>query len=210
MGIGATLVLASGCFRGRLPPREFYRVVPAREVIDAARPSGAPPLAGSISIASYKTPGLYGSGAIVYRVAPSAYGAYPSREWAIPLGEMLATLTEDVVGRRGLTSGAVVFDPSSTRREEYEWRATVREFDEVDAPSSVSASVSLSAQLVRTADDSVVWAGSANVTEPVTETRNMNSVVTALSLAATRAIARLADDAAAALRGLAASGARSH
>ena len=205
----AALLLSSGCIRGKLPPREFYRLVPTESIVEAARPSGPAPLAGSIVIASYKTPGIYGSGSIVYRVGPSSYGTYPSREWAIPLGEMLGTLTEDVIRRRALTSGSVVYDPAGTRRDEYEWRATVREFDEVDTPASVSASVSLAAQLVRTADDSVVWAGSAHVTEPVSEARRMDSVISALSVAAGRAISRLADDAAAALRALAAAGARS-
>jgi ABC-type uncharacterized transport system auxiliary subunit len=201
------LLLATGCIRGKLPPREFYRLVPTGSIVDAALPSGAPPLAGSITVTAYKTPGIYGSGSIIYRVGTASYGAYPSREWAIPLGEML---TEDVVRRRALTSGSVVFDPTGTRGDEYEWRATVREFDEVDAPASVSASVALAAQLVRSSDDSVVWSGSAQVTEPVAQSRKMDSVIAALSVAATRAVARLAEDAAAALRGLAAAGARSH
>lgn len=204
------LLLATGCIRGKLPPREFYRLVPTGTIVDAARPSGPPPLAGSIAVTAYKTPGIYGSGSIIYRVGTASYGAYPSREWAIPLGEMLGTLTEDVVRRRALTSGSVVFDPTGTRRDEYEWRATVREFDEVDAPASVSASVALAAQLVRSSDDSVVWSGATQVTEPVAQSRKMDSVIAALSVAATRAVARLADDAAAALRGLAAAGARSH
>ena len=208
--IGVAGLAAAGCIRGKLPPRELYRLVPTESIVDAARPSGAPPLTGSIFIATYKTPGIYGSGSIVYRVGATSYGAYPSREWAIPLGEMLGTLTEDVVRRRALTSGTVGFDPAIARRDEYEWRATVREFDEVDTPGSVSASVSLSAQLVRATDDSVVWSGAAHVTEVVREARRMDSVVQALSIAATRAVARLADDAAAALRGLAAAAARSH
>ena len=161
-------------------------------------------------IASYKTPGIYGSGSIVYRVGETTYGAYPSREWAIPLGEMLGSLTEDVVRRRGLTSGSVVFEPVVARRDEYEWRATVREFDEVDSPTSVSAAVTLAAQLVRSADDSVLWSGTAHATESVRESRRMASVVSALSVAAGRAITQLVDEAAAALRGVAASGARTH
>ena len=144
----------------------------------------------------------------MYRVGDATYGAYPSREWAIPLGEMLGSLTEDAVRARGLTSGEVVFDPSVTRRQEYEWRATVREFDEVDAPTSVSASVTLVAQLVRASDDSVLWSGSARATESVRESRRMDSVVAALSTAAHRAVMQLVDEAGVALRSLAASGAR--
>jgi len=93
------------------------------------------------------------------------------------------------------------------RREQYEWRGTVREFDEVDDPSSVSATVALSAQLVRVADDSVVWAGTVRETQVVSESRKIESVVAALSAAASRAVARLTDDAAFALRRVAAAGA---
>src|SRR5205809_2814733 len=54
--------------------------------------------------------------------------------------------------QRSLTSGRVVYPPSAVTQEQYEWRATVREFDEVDAPGSVTTSVSLVAQLVRVAE----------------------------------------------------------
>jgi uncharacterized lipoprotein YmbA len=200
-------VLQWSCFRGTLPPRQFYRLAPVDSVASVSRAAGAPPLTGGIAIHAYDTPGIYGSGSLVYRVGASAYATYPSREWAIPLGEMIAKLTETVARPRALTSGRIAFDPPSTRREQYEWRGTVNEFDEVDGVSSVSASVGLSAQLVRVVDDSVVWSGTAREVEPVRESQNIDSVVASLSIAATRAVTRLADDAASALRRLAASGA---
>lgn len=169
---------------------------------------GAPPLTGSVAIARYDTPGLYASGSLVYRVGSTSYGAYPSREWAIPLGEMLASITEGIIRERSLTSGRVAFEPSSARREQYEWRGTVREFDEVDAPSSVTASVWLVAQLVRVADDSIVWSGSAREAEPISQTRSIDAVVSGLSTAAARAVVRLTDEAGSALRRLAAAGAQ--
>ena len=200
--------LAVGCFRGKLPPREFYRLVAPDSVVKAPRPLAAPPLSGSIAIARYETPGIYGSGAVVYRVGTSEYGAYPSREWAIPLGEMVGSMTESILERRALTSGRVSFDPGTARRDQYEWRGTVREFDEVDAPNAVSASVALSVQLVRVADDSVIWSGSAHEVEAIGQTRSMDAVVAGLSAAAARALSRLADDAGATLRRLAAAGAQ--
>ena len=202
------VIVIGGCFRGRLPPREYYRLALPDSVIALARPAGVPPLTGSIDIARYETPGIYGTGSLVYRVGPSAYGAYPSREWAIPLGEMLASMTELIARQRGLTSGRVVFDPTSARRETYDWRGTVREFDEVDAPASVTASVFVAAQLVRVADDSIVWSGAVRELEPVAQTRSMDAVVAGLSTAAARAVSKLADEAASALRRLAAAGAQ--
>ena len=205
----ALLLVATGCFRGKLPPREFYRLASVEAPVGVAQP-GPAPLSGKVAIKPYSTPGIYGSDLIVYRVSDARYGAYPSREWAIPLGEMLGAITERVVRDGHITSGRVTYNPPAAQTEEYEWRGVVREFDEVDAPGSVSASVSLGAQLVRAADDSVLWSGTATIVEPVRESRSMDSVVSALSLAAAKAIARLTDDANATLRRLAASGARDH
>jgi hypothetical protein len=144
----------------------------------------------------------------VYRVGSSAYGVYPTREWAIPLGEMLGAMTETVMEHRALTSGRALFDPALPRRQQYEWRGTVREFDEVDESVSVSVAVTVAAQLVRLADDSVVWAGAARETEAVAESRKIESVIAALSAASSRAIARLTDDASSALRRVSAAGAQ--
>lgn len=199
-------VITAGCLRGTLPPRQFYRLT-VPDSVAGARASAAPALSAPIAVARYETPGIYASGALVYRVGTSTYGEYPAREWAIPLGEMLASMTEGIARQRALTSGRVAFDPG-TRREGYEWRGIVREFDEVDAPTAVSASVSLSAHLVRVADDSIVWSGSARETEAIAQSRNIDAVVMGLSRAAARAIARLADDAAQAMRRLAAAGAQ--
>jgi len=200
--------VVAGCFRGKLPPREFYRLTVPDSL---ARPSGRgapPPLSGPVAIAAYATPGVYGSGSVVYRVGSSAYGVYPTREWAIPLGEMLGAMTETVMEHRALTSGRALFDPALPRRQQYEWRGTVREFDEVDEAVSVSVAVTVAAQLVRLADDSVVWAGAARETEAVAESRKIESVIAALSAASSRAIARLTDDASSALRRVSAAGAQ--
>lgn len=201
-------LLASSCFRGTLPPRELYRLSVPDSLVSAGRPTGAPPLTGSIAIARYDTPGIYASGALVYRVGSTSYGAYPSREWAIPLGEMLGSITEGIIRERALTSGRVAFEPASGRNEQYEWRGKVREFDEVDAPASVTTSVWIVAELVRVADDSIVWSGSARETEPIAQTRSIDAVVSGLSAAAARAIVRLTDEAGSALRRLAAAGAQ--
>ena len=204
----AAAIVANACFRGSLPPREFYRLSVPDSLAALGRPTGAPPLTGSIAIARYDTPGIYATGSLVYRVGSSAYGVYPAREWAIPLGEMLGSITEGIVRERSLTSGRVVYPPSAVTHEQYEWRATVREFDEIDAPNSVTTSVSLVAQLVRVADDSVVWSGAAQEMEPIAQTRSIDAVVAGLSTAAARAITRLTDEAGSAMRRLAAAGAQ--
>ena len=200
--------VVTACFRGKLPPREFYRLTAPDSLARTTGRVAPPPLSGSVAIVAYATPGIYGSGSVVYRVGSSAYGVYPTREWAIPLGEMLGAMTETVMQQRSLTSGRSLFDPTLPRREQYEWRGTVREFDEVDESASVSAAVTVAAQLVRVADDSVVWAGAARETQIVAESRKIESVIAALSAASSRAIARLTDDAASTLRRVSASGAQ--
>jgi len=200
--------VVAGCFRGKLPPREFYRLTVPDSLARTSGRGAPPPLSGPVAIVAYATPGIYGSGSVVYRVGSSAYGVYPSREWAIPLGEMLGAMTETVMEHRALTSGRALFDPALPRRQPYEWRGTVREFDEVDESVSVSAAVTVAAQLVRLADDSVVWAGAAHETQTVAEPRKIESVIAALSAASSRAIARLTDDAASALRRVSAAGAQ--
>ena len=200
--------VVTGCFRGKLPPREFYRLTVPHSLALTGGRSAPAPLSGSVAIVAYATPGIYGSGSVVYRVGSSAYGVYPTREWAIPLGEMLGAMTETVMQQRPLTSGRALFDAASPRRERYEWRGMVREFDEVDESASISAAVTVAAQLVRVADDSVVWAGAVRETQAVAESRSIESVIAALSVASSRAIARLTDDAASALRRVAAAGAQ--
>jgi hypothetical protein len=46
-----------GCFRGKLPPREFYRLTLVDSVASAPR-AGIPPLSGSVAISAYDTPGI--------------------------------------------------------------------------------------------------------------------------------------------------------
>src|SRR5438874_121112 len=109
--ICAFALVAAGCFGGRLPPRELYRLTPMEPAPRVEQP--APLVSGSVAIQPYMTPGLYGRPSVVYRLNDTEYGAYASREWAIPLSTMLGLLTQDVLGVRALTRGRVMFDPPS-------------------------------------------------------------------------------------------------
>ena len=196
----ATALAASACIRGTLPAREYYRLSIADSVPVASRDSATAVLrAGTLGIAPYVTPGIYAETGIAYRVGESEYGTYPSREWAIPLSQMLGVLTEGVLRRAPLTTAPALFDPPSLRSQTYVWRGTVREFEEVDRGKAVSAVVRIDAALVRTADDSVVWTGSARREAPV-PAPTMDSVVRTLSSLATDAVASLVADADVALR----------
>lgn len=185
--------LANGCWlRGTLPARELYRL---RLVDSTSIPivvvNGRPhPVDGSLAIAPYETPGLYGERGVVFRVGTTSYGAYPSREWAVPLGEMLGSLTESVLERNPISREQAVYDPPSRRSHGYIWRGTVREFEEVNVGKAVFVAVRLDVKLVRSADDSLIWSGSERIERSVTQP-TMDNIVGALSDAAIEVIARL-------------------
>ena len=208
--LAAIVLAASGCLGGRLPAREMYRLrLPseAGPAVPAAGPATSP-LDGSLAITPYETPGLYDEHGIVFRIGENEYGAYPNREWAVPLGEMLGMMTEDVLSRVPLTMEPARYDPPSRRSKTYLWRGAVREFEEVNRDGKVFVAVHLDASLTRSLDDSVVWSGSARREREVTPP-TMDDIVRSLSELAAEAIAELSRAAAVAVKGSSASTARS-
>jgi ABC-type uncharacterized transport system auxiliary subunit len=192
------LVLAGGCVHGKIPPLEQYRLrIPDTAITSLAQPDGdgheiRP--AGDLAIVPYLAPGLYGSRGIVFRVGENQYGAYPNREWAVPVSTMLGMITEDLLRARPVTLGTAVFDPPSPHSYTYIWRGVVRELEEVDRASEVYAAVRLDARLVRARDDSIMWVGSARLEQKV-PSGSMPAIVDALSRLTTEAILQLVDGA---------------
>lgn len=192
-GLLAVALLAPlGCIRGTIPARELYRIAatPPDSAQTVAPTDGAPPLAGSLGIAPYITAGIYAEPSIAYRVGDAEYGTYPSREWALPLSQMLGVLTEEIVRRHPLTADPAIYSPPSLRSQTYLWRGRVRRFEEVDRGKVVSASVWVDAAILRTSDDSVVWSGSARRERVVTGS-TMADVVHTLSTLATEVVGEL-------------------
>lgn len=198
LAAGITTVAAAGCFGGRLPPEEYYRL----SVPDSAQMAspvglalpGLPPTAGSIAIAPYAAPGLYGSGSVVYRIGETEYGIYPSRLWALPVATMVGLITQDVLREHPISAESPIFDPPSYHSHRYVWRGAVRHLEEVDRGKSVFAAVQFDARLIRTADDSIVWAGTVSLERPVPQ-GTMPAIVEMLSRLSVEAVARLADEA---------------
>ena len=189
------------CMRGRVPAVELYRLSMVEPVDAVAAPAPSPPLRGGLAVLPYVTRGLYGDDGIVYSVDEVSYGAYPNREWAIPLSEMLGSLTETILKAQPLDRDPAVYDPSSLRGYAYQWRGSVREFEEKNRGRTVLAAVALDAQLVRTRDDSVVWRGTKRVEREVRQ-GTMPAIVMALSAAANEVIASLVEEARAAANSL--------
>jgi ABC-type uncharacterized transport system auxiliary subunit len=199
--------VAGGCFRARsVPPLELYRLLPPTTAVASASAVAPAELAeGSVAVSRFVTPGLYGHRGIVYRVGDSGYGVYPSREWAIPLGEMLGRRTADLMNERPLSRDAAMFDPPARRAFTYAWRGTVREFEEIDRGNDVFVAVNLEAALVRIEDDSILWSGGGRVERPVPE-GTIDAIVSALSGATDEVILRLIDEARVSIRQRSANG----
>ena len=194
--------------REPLPPRELYRLhLPESWTPDQSINGGAPLLTGSVAIAPYQTPGLYGEHGIVFRVGTSTYSAYPSKEWAVPLGEMLGAITQSIFERAPVSQEQAVYDPASRNSHTYLWRATVREFEEVNIGQNVSIAVRIDARLLRTVDDSLIWSGSARAERPIPDP-TMEHIVAGLSIAAVEVINKLGVQAITELRGSASTAAK--
>ena len=205
------LLALGGCFRGKLPPRELYRLrLPENaDTSPIADHDGRGVVApGSVAIVPYVAHGMYGSRAIVYRIGDSEYGTYANREWALPVSMMLGMMTEDLLRARPLTTEQAIFDPPSPHTYTYIWRGIVRELEEVDREQTVYAAVRLDARLVRAADDSVMWSGSTRLERAVPD-GTMPGIVNTLSQLTSEALTQLVDAARAAIPASAASAVRS-
>src|SRR5688500_7151844 len=149
-------------------------------------------LPGRLAIVPYVTRGVYASNGIVFRIDEVRLDAYTNREWAIPLRDMLGEATETLLEANPLTNERAIFDPRSAASFDYQWRGSVIEFEEVNRGRQVLAAVHLEADLVRSANDSVVWSGSERVERAVPEpTDSMPRVVETLSALTGEVIARL-------------------
>lgn len=175
---------------GGEPPRELYRLTLPDTVAPGGDGGTVAPLIGSMAIATYATPGIYGAAGIVFRRGDIEYGYYPNREWAVPLSEQLGVATERVLARAPLSSDRAVFDPPSRRAQTYIWRGTIREFEEVNRGNQVLAAVRIDARIVRSVDDSIVWSGSSRAEAPAAS-NNMTGIVRTLSTLADSVVSEL-------------------
>ena len=191
--LASSLLALASCIRGTIPARELYRIAAApgdSAASPAAATNGAAPLAGSLGVSPYVTAGIYAEPSIAYRIGDAEYGTYPSREWALPLSQMVGVLTEEILRRRPLTADPAIYSPPSLRSQTYLWRGRVRRFEEVNRGKVVSAAVWVDAAILRTSDDSVLWSGSAR-RERVVSGNKMSDVVGMLSILATEVVEEL-------------------
>ncbi len=197
--VGVAAVAAACVRMGTLPPIEYYSLAIERGTDDGVAPIGDPVLRGTLAIEPVDAPGIYGDGGIVFRLGDTQLHAYPSRQWAMPLGDMLGQATESVLASDHLTAERPLFDPPRRESYTYIWRSRVREFEEVNRGTQVLAAVGLEAMLLASATDSVIWTGSARLERGVAEP-TMPAIVRMLSDLTVEVVGRLADSARVALR----------
>jgi uncharacterized lipoprotein YmbA len=189
-------LVATGCslpdiFKRRPPLEQYILRLPET---DNGVPSvaGPPVLNGTLAIAPFETRGIYDERGIVFRIDDHQLGAHPSREWAIPLRDMLGRLSEEVLSRAPLTAAPAEFDAANARSRDYQWRGTVREFEEVNRGREVLAAVHFEVEIIRTANDSVVWKGAERMERAVPPpTNSMTRVVETLSALTGDVLSRL-------------------
>ena len=206
--IVAAGLLGVACFRSRtVPPIERYRLLPTAAETASVAPSVtvADLPDGSVAVSRYITPGLYGERGIVYRVGEAGYATYLSREWAIPLGEMLGRRTADLMQEKPLLRSGALFDPPTRRSFTHLWRGTVREFEEVNRGNDVFVAVNLEASLIRVDDDSILWSGAARVERSVPD-GTIEGIVAGLSAATDEVVFALFDSAKVSIRQKSANG----
>jgi ABC-type uncharacterized transport system auxiliary subunit len=185
-----------GCI-GAPEPLERYRLAPAPAPEAEQRTASPDSTLPTIGVEPYSTAGIYADPQIVFRLGETTYGSYPNREWALPLGTMLADATLEIM-RSMPGFGARVADDRAATSHQFVWRGVVQQFEEVNRGKAVSAAVRLDAALVRSPEDSIVWQGTAGLERSVPDP-TMPAIVDALSELTAAALRRLVTDASGAI-----------
>ena len=172
--IPLALLFMSGCAgKVRYPNYYTLAVAPTRQPA-----SKGPHPSVTLAVRRFDTPAYLRQGRIVYREAPEQIGFYEYHRWASDPGVVVTTGVIDSLRSANLFS--VVEPYAGQEHPDYLLSGRLERLDEVDYKSGVQVEVKLSAQLVNLRTGTPVWAGAVTKTSEV-GTRDMNSVVVALS-----------------------------
>jgi uncharacterized lipoprotein YmbA len=142
----------------------------------------------AVSVRRFDTPAYLRQGRIVYREAPEEVGFYDYHRWAADPGAAVTTAVIDSLRSAQLFSFVKPYDGQD--QPEYLLTGRLERLDEIDYGGVVRVEAKLSAELVNLRTGATVWTGVAAETSKV-ETRNINSVVAAMSRAVQTNIDRL-------------------
>jgi len=177
-------LLLSGCV-GKVQYPKYYTL----EIGPATKPAVSDArLPVAVTVRRFETPAYLRQGRIVYREAPTEVGFYDYHRWAADPG---ATVTAAVIASlRDAHLFSFVKPYDGQDQAEYLLSGRLERLDEIDFGGAVRVEAKLSAELVNLRSGATVWAGEATETSKV-ETRNINSVVAAMSQAVQTTINQL-------------------
>ena len=181
----ACLAVACLACGGAVPPTNYY-------VLDlpAAVPAAAP-LEHTAVLMPIRVGGVIRQGRIVYRESPVEVGYYEYHQWGEDPRESVSRALREQVLALGTFARLDHFDGRAAA--DYVLRGELLRLEEVDHGGGVRAAVKISLELVESATARVVWAGTAEKSEPVSASE-VRSVVAGLSAAAEQAIRQLSSE----------------
>jgi len=178
---------ASGC-GGKIPPTHYYKLnIPPAPV--AAQGGGN----NTAILMPFRGSKLLTQDKIVYRPNPEEVGFYEYHRWAEgPRTTIAQSMLDHLRGKK--TFGRIVmFDGRTTA--DYIVRGRIDRLEEVDSPDGLDVRVALriSAEVLSVEGREPLWVGSHAETLQVT-TRDVRTVVSTMSDAAAKSVAKLAAD----------------
>jgi len=185
--ITLTVLLMCGC-AGKVRYPNYYTLAVAptkRSAVNDAHQSA------TVAVRRFDTPAYLRQGRIVYRQTPQEVGFYDYHRWASDPGLVVTAGVIDSLRSSNLFS--IVEPYAGQEHPDYLLSGRLERLDEVDYSSDVQAEVKLSAELVNVRTGASVWAGAVTKTSNV-NTRDVNSVVIAMSHAVQAGIDQLVAD----------------
>ena len=183
----ATALLMSGC-AGKVRYPDYYTlaIAPSQKLaLNDTRQSA------TVAVRPFNTPAYLRQGRIAYRLTPEKVGFYDYHRWASDPGVVVTSGVIDCLRSANLFS--VVEPYAGQEHPDYLLSGRLERLDEVDYKDGVQVEVKLSAQLVNVRTGASVWSGAVTKTSNVS-TRDVNSVVVAMSHALQAGIDQLVTD----------------
>ncbi len=183
----AFLTLLTGC-TGKVRYPDYYMLALAPSKQPATNDPGQ---LATVAVRRFDTPGYLRQGRIMYRETPEQLGFYEYHRWASEPGQAVTSAVIDALRTTGLFASVEPYD--GQERPEYLLRGRLERLDEVDYEGKVGVEVKFSAELSNIRTGAPLWAGSVTKTLDV-NTKDMNSVVSAMSQATQDGISQLMTD----------------
>ncbi len=145
------LLSLAGC-GGKLPQTHFYTLETS---LPAPPPAATLPV--DIAVARFRAPQALTQDRVVYRPAPHHMDFYEYHRWVDSPPDLVTQNLIAHLKRAGIFRSVTGIQGAASA--DYLLRGRIEHLEEVDADSSVSARVALSAELVDSKTRGVVWAG---------------------------------------------------